>query len=431
MKILIISAFFPPQNSIASLRPYSWAKYWSRAGHEVTVLTTEKKPSAADSPMPYDGFRVIELPIPGMATLRRLVGSASVADGVMHAKSDAPTQMSLKQKLRARITKWQKLYGFAYGCRMPDPMDMWGRVAYKAVSGELWDLVVSSAGPYSVHAPAYRLRKNGHAKKWIADWRDLWTDNHTFPGLPLLRPLERWLESRWCQAADALTTVSEPLAETLRAKYGDKVEVIYNGFDPEDYQQLPPESAFPDDGIFRIVYTGSIYAGKQDPSPLFKAIYNLQNAGKISSKKLQVIFCGNNANVIDLARREKVSDMIQYLGFLPRKHALHMQRDADALLFLEFYSPGVKGVLTGKLFEYIFAGPPIISIGLSNDHCASAILEVYDKNKIFLNHVDEIQKYIELKLDEKKNMKYSVADDSLVSLYSRCRQAHNLLEICL
>lgn len=383
MKILIISAFFPPQNSIAALRPYSWAKYWSRAGHEVTVLTTTKKPAAADSPMPNEGFRVIELPIPGMASLRRLVGSAAVADTGMQAKPAVPPRISLKQRLRARIAKWQKQYGFAYGCRMPDPMDLWGRAAFKAVNGEQWDLVVSSAGPYSVHAPAYRLRKNGHAKKWIADWRDLWTDNHTFPGLPLLRPLERWLERRWCQAADALTTVSEPLAETLRAKYGDKVEVIYNGFDPEDYQQLPPEPAFPDDGIFRVVYTGSIYAGKQDPTPLFRAMGNLRQAGKISPENFQVIFCGNNANVDDIARQQGVLDMVLYFGFVPRRQALHMQRDANALLFLEFYSPGLKGILTGKLFEYLYAGPPILSVGGVSSSCTADVIKKYDRGFVF------------------------------------------------
>lgn len=338
------------------------------------MLTTTKKPAAADSPMPSEGFRVIELPIPGMAFLRRLVGSAAMADAGVQAKPAAATRMSLKQRLRARIAKWQMQYGFAYGCRMPDPMDLWARVAFKAASAEQWDLVVSSAGPYSVHAPAYRLRKNGHAKKWIADWRDLWTDNHTFSGLPLLRPLERWLERRWCQAADALTTVSEPLAETLRAKYGDKVEVIYNGFDPEDYQQLPPEPAFPDDGVFRIVYTGSIYAGKQDPAPLFQAVCNLRKAGVISSARLQIIFCGNNTNVTDIAEREGVADMVRCMGLVPRRQALHMQRDASALLFLEFVAPGVRGVVTGKLFEYIFAGPPIIAVGSADDSSSGCIV---------------------------------------------------------
>ena len=65
MRILIISTFFPPLNSIASLRPYSWAKYWVLEGHEVTVLTLAKEedPKVALN-YPNPGFRLIEVPLP-------------------------------------------------------------------------------------------------------------------------------------------------------------------------------------------------------------------------------------------------------------------------------------------------------------------------------------------------------------------------------
>ena len=63
MKILIVSTFFPPQNSIASLRPYSWAKWWSRAGHDVTVLTTEKEEWANNLNLDCSGFTVIKTPL--------------------------------------------------------------------------------------------------------------------------------------------------------------------------------------------------------------------------------------------------------------------------------------------------------------------------------------------------------------------------------
>ena len=62
MKILIITHYFPPLNSIASLRPYSWAKYWTKVGHDVTVLTTKKFPSDnLTMEMPYNGFQTIEV----------------------------------------------------------------------------------------------------------------------------------------------------------------------------------------------------------------------------------------------------------------------------------------------------------------------------------------------------------------------------------
>ncbi|RMG05815.1 MAG: hypothetical protein D6735_04915 [Acidobacteria bacterium] len=63
-KILIVTAFFPPQNSIASLRSYSWAKYWSQSGYNVTVLTTPKTLHYANINIPKADYQVLEIPIP-------------------------------------------------------------------------------------------------------------------------------------------------------------------------------------------------------------------------------------------------------------------------------------------------------------------------------------------------------------------------------
>lgn len=64
MNILIVAHHFPPENAMASLRPYSWAKYWSKLGHRVCVLTTQKE--VFDAPLTLDldvtPFDVVELP---------------------------------------------------------------------------------------------------------------------------------------------------------------------------------------------------------------------------------------------------------------------------------------------------------------------------------------------------------------------------------
>lgn len=376
VKILIISAFFPPQNSIASLRPYSWAKYWSRAGHDVTVLTIPKDHHPSDTCMPTKGFNIVEVPIPALTFLNRLSGG----EGARRESKDNLSQaLSWKSNLRkwykTKLDSWKRHYGILYSCRMPDRMDTWKAAALRAVKNQRWDLIVSSGGPYCVHAPAYYLRTHGLAKKWVIDWRDLWVDNHIFPGLPGVRLIERWLEKTWSERADMITTVSQPLADILRQKYGSKVYVIFNGFDLEDYKQIPREHAFPDDRIVRIVYTGTVYRPFQNPTPLFRALAQMERYGKIQPRCLQVLFCGHNANVDDLARKEGVEVYVKYLGFVPRARSLHMQRDASALLFLEFESESAEGVLTGKLFEYLFAGPPVLAIGVGKESGAGELLE--------------------------------------------------------
>lgn len=435
MKILIVTAFFPPQNSIASLRPHSWAKYWSMAGHEVTVLTTPKKQSLSDSPMSFQGFEVLEVPIPCLKIWSRL-GKRRVDTGAAAAcapPAESAGHSTFRDWIAERVGSLQRKYGVVYGVRMPDPLDLWAGAAFKRVRQENWDLVISTAGPYSVHAPAYKLHKLGLAKKWIADWRDLWVDNHMFPGLAGFRLIERYLEKRWCAEADAITTVSQPLANVMAEKYGSKVHVISNGFDVSDVERLPVESAFPDDGVLRIVYTGSFYAGKQNPSPLFKAIAQLAAESVLSASDIQVLFCGNNANVDEIAKTEGVAEYVKYLGFLPRDQALQLQRDASVLLFLAFESDSAQGILTGKLFEYIHSGTSIWAVGNSRDESVAKILAEADCGIVMGNDIVKIKSAI-LQLVSSQTKRTSSSDRyaktaAVFKEYSRSEQAIRMLKI--
>lgn len=301
------------------------------------------------------------------------------------ARSDKLSSNPLKQiatkikNIMVRMARHlQYKCGVMYACRMPEIHDLWAYLAYQKVCNEHWDAVITTAGPYSTHFIGFRLKKKGITKYWIADWRDLWTENHIYPGIAGFRQIERWLDNTFNQTADIITTVSEPLADKLRARYGNKVEVIFNGFDQDDYSSLPKQRYFQDDTKFRIAYTGTIYPGKQDPTPLFMAIKKLDAAGIVTPDLLEVVFASKLLDVECLAKELGVLPYVRYLGFLPREDALRIQRDANILLFLEFESIEFQGILTGKLFEYLCAGPPILAIG---GHQDSSIKKLISKNK--------------------------------------------------
>lgn len=434
MKILIVSTYFPPQNSIASLRPYSWAKYWSRAGHDVTVLTTKKFDHPTDSVYPYTGFTVYEVEIPFHRMLRRAFGEKTIEKHIETKQTCKSKIVSFGMRSFRRVFHWlQNRYGIFNACRLPDLADFWVHPAVQTVSGERWDLVVSTAWPYLVHHVAYKLREKGIAERWIADWRDLWTENPIFPGMWPFTFLEKNYERRWLEKADIVTTVSEPLSEILKLKCGDKVSVIYNGFDPEDYENLPIKKAYPQDNIFRIVYTGSIYVGRRDPSPLFRAVSQLHNLGRITPQQLRMIFYGNNSDMSSLAERFNILEYVEYGGFLPRQNVLHFQRDADALLFLELEADNARGILTGKLFEYLFAGPPILAVGIDAEASAASVMKEIGRGEVFGNQAELIaQKIVELMEAKKKGTLSRLSlsalqGDEKIFLYSRKRQAEKML----
>jgi len=170
---------------------------------------------------------------------------------------------------------------------------------------------------------------------WVADYRDLWSRSHARKRTRLTERIESRLERRTLARCTALTTVSEPLAEMMRQLVDIPIHVVTNGFDPDDFNVIggnPPENW----GTNRtnMVYTGMIYPGRRDPRVLFQAIQSLVRTGALRQGDLKLWFYGPNV--------EAIKDMIS---------------------LLEWTDSAADGVFTGKLFEYLGAGKPILAIG--------------------------------------------------------------------
>lgn len=433
MRILIVSVFFPPMNSIASHRPYSWAKYWTLEGHDVTVLTTPK-PHDCQQDLSFinPGYRLLEVAPPNFintlkSNYHQLQKPAAIAE--KPHKSHPVKKLILDFYHYLRHQK-----GIFNACRMPDLMDLWIAPATQALSkmGQQFDLVVSTAGPYAVHLIASKMKKQGLAKKWIADFRDLWTDNHAFPGIFPFNKIEGWVEKRALLSADALTIVSPVWALNLAARHGEeRVHVIENGFDPEDLDHLSEGPTFPQDGKYRLVHTGKVYPGKQVPELLFEALRKLKENPETSelSNKLEVLFAGPNLESIEqLTKKYKVEDTVKLLGFVSRDHCLAMQRDAHAALFLpwcESTGTGI-GLVSGKIYEYLFSGTPILALGSQKEQTAQQLILETGTGEV-VHSVDEVFHYLIMNL---RNIEKKPANKTAqLEKYTRKHLASKLLTL--
>lgn len=420
MRILIISTFFPPLNSIASLRAYSWAKFWTLEGHDVTVLTTQKeKHQTLDLQLTNPGFEVIEVPLPNWIQSFK---------GKQKGKEDNKKRSGFSRFLHYLRRK----KGVFHACRMPDFTDLWVRPAIEAVrSLDKWDLVVSTSGPYAVHIVGNRLKKLGKAKAWIADFRDRWSDNHIFPGLFPFNLIEKGLEKRLMKNADHITTVSAPYSEPFIKKYGkDRVHIIENGFDIDDISNLPKIPIFLDNKKFRIVHTGSFFRRRHNPSPLFQAIRNMSEDSKTMSllNNLEVIFVGTELESLEKMIEEYgVGEWVKTFGFVNREVSLRMQQDAHALLFFPWNDLHVDGVLSGKIFEYLFSKTPVIAVGGEQIEASQKLL-LDSKAGIILATIEECEGYLVEKLNGITKEKTSVSQDFLEK-YSRKNLSLKMLEI--
>lgn len=194
---------------------------------------------------------------------------------------------------------------------------------------------------------------------WVADCRD---DYAVFrEGKPRYVQVERKL----LQTASEIVTVSHGLAESIGARVGRDVEVIENGFEPEEVPVAPV--GFFEPGVFNIVYTGSVstyYPDRHDPAKFFVAVDHFLRRNPDANGRLAAHFFGDAAlePIIDHfeEKHPAVQGVIRDHGRVDRAVALQAQRAADVLLILAH--PGRKGILTGKVFEYFGAQRPILAI---------------------------------------------------------------------
>ncbi|HEV2117514.1 MAG TPA: glycosyltransferase [Terriglobales bacterium] len=353
-RVLLISYHYPPRFSSGAIRPAALAKHLPQFGWEVVVLTPKQKTAS-----PRPAVEVIETGYEDV--LQRWKGRVG-----MNTQRGLHDQLSLpvaadpgKLHLHSRgIELLRQVLAF------PDEHKGWLPHAVQALATlrdqKRVDAILSTSPPPTCHLVAAEARRILGCP-WVADFRDLWARQNYFDSRRYLRPLHVRLEKHTLHTADALVTVSPPWAQRLLEAYPEKpVHVITNGFDPEDFPAARP----PLTSMFTISHAGYLYDGKRDPSLLFEVLRDLVAEGLIDRREVRVRFYGQPEPWLPhLARRYGVEEMMEACGRIPREEVLKREMESQVLLLLGWSDPREVGQHTGKLFEYLGAGRPILAVG--------------------------------------------------------------------
>jgi hypothetical protein len=218
-----------------------------------------------------------------------------------------------------------------------------------------FDAIFSSSVPVTAHLVARRLHHD-FGVPWIAEFRDPWADAPS-DASPRRRRWNRQAEDRILRAATAVVAVSPSWAELVRPR-ARRVEIVTNGFDPQD---LPVVRPHPGDAI---TYLGTYYPDRQDLSTVFRALRELACEGHESCARVRVVGDGS-AQITDLAREHGVA--LDVTGFLPQREAL---RHVAAARVLVLAGPTAtdprdlvsQGHIPAKLFEYLASLRPIVAV---------------------------------------------------------------------
>ncbi|HMH05843.1 MAG TPA: glycosyltransferase family 4 protein [Terriglobales bacterium] len=358
-RVLLITYHFPPSPAIGSVRPMGLAKYLPQFGWEPVVLT----PKLPDGPHP--AVQIIETEYQDVLGLWKSRFGLDPKRGI-HQQFSLPRAKTPNAVLpHTRLMKWLRPL-----LLFPDDTKGWTRFAMDAIARlkeqAPVDAIITTSPPITCNLIGVQA-KQMLGVPWLADFRDLWTQDTLARNNgknAIFHLLDQRLEGRILAKADALVTVSEPWVERFQEKAPKTpIHCITNGFDPEDFAFLP----VPLTRSFSITYTGLLYEGKRDPSPLLEVLSELIQSGTLVRSDVVVRFYGPFEPWLQvLVGKYGLEGVVQIHDLVTRDEALRSQAESQLLLLIGWHDLRERGQHTGKLFEYLGSKRPILALGGSH-----------------------------------------------------------------
>lgn len=337
-KVLIIAHQFPPVGGSGVQRTLKFVKYMRSFGYEPVVLTRDASKAA----------------------LKDETLLSDIPDGIKIIRTKACDFNSYKGAF--------KYFGKAMGkILIPDAEIVWQLAARKRALNELKinniDIIYTTSSPYSDHILGLYLKKHFPQIPLVCDFRDEWTNNPYFRRKWPRAKIERYSEKNVLSAADRLIANTPVMLSNFLRDNPDtrgKFHVIPNGYDDADFEGL--KAIKPTNSKFTLTYTGLLY-GKRKPDNFFEALKSAIDDGHIDKDKIKVQFIGNFKaeqlqNKIDLFN---LRDIVTTFPYMKHKACLTELLKSDALLLIEPSGPGAEAFYTGKVFEYMNTGRPILA----------------------------------------------------------------------
>lgn len=423
MTVLILCHDFPPLNSIAARRPYSWFNFFPKLNIHPVVVTKSWENSSAtvDEIASQKGAPAIIIEKHEGRTLIQV-----------------PFNRTLPEKLLARygIAKFRLLRKsltflylvFSYPFFFFDKNKLIFRAADEYLRLHGADFIIATGEPFILFKHAHVLSRKYHIP-WIADFRDGWLLNHMTTqrkeiAIKLLRRWEFFFEKKYIASCKFITTVDPLLASKLSALHGKKANVIYNGF--EEFLPARDDNKFKDLPLI-LFYSGTLYPG-HNVEILLQAIKELDTTGQISPADLKIKFIGieffpaQYQRVIQYSPRS--AKYLETSKRLPQEEVKRLNSLADfSVVFSERWQP----VIPAKTYEYLASRRPVVVI--PNDRSILSNLIIDLKAGIVIDSIEDLKKFLVEKIEAKRNhqplFNYQL-DEAKASFYMRETQAAQL-----
>lgn len=382
MKALIITYYWPPAGGSGVQRWLYFVKYLREFGIEPIVYT------AANPKYPILDKDLAALVPENTEIIRHKICEPNHFLGKKNKKTTAGF-------LQKDPTKFQKLVQYIRANYfIPDARKFWIAPSVRKLKKYLKqypvDWIITTGPPHSVHLIGQKLKQKTHIK-WLADFRDPWTEIDYFHQLPLTKKSlkkHNKLEKEVLSNADLVTVVGN----TMREKYqvhNSNCKVISNGFD-DDGIDVSSEL----DSLFTLTHIGMLNADR-NPHIFWKIIREILDENPEFEFKLKINLIGKVADEVKESIREyDIEKYISYTNYIPHNSVLKHQKKSQVLLLFINQVPQAKGIITGKVFEYLQAKRPILALAPIDGDLATIINKTKAGQVIAFNDELSLKKVI-------------------------------------
>ena len=397
--LLLISYYWPPSGGAGVQRWLKFTKYLAE-DYQITVYT----PSNPTFPS-IDQAMVNEVP-QNVEVLKTPIWEPYAAYGKLMGKDKGASTNTGFSSEDGQVGVLEKLSRWVRGnWFIPDARKFWIKPSIKFLNN--WyrenepDLIISTGPPHSMHLIAMALKKK-HNTPWIADFRDPWTNIDFYQELKLSKRSDRKhheLERAVCTSADEVLVVGNTMKSEFEEAYpGISVSTIYNGFDPADVKEQPKSVTM---DKFSIAHIGSMGPARNVPV-LWEVLAELCQEVPKFREQLSIDLVGSvDGSILKSIDDIGLTQNLKLTAYLPHSEAVAFQKKSALLLLVVNQSPNAKGILTGKVFEYLASGRPLMAIGpedgdlaiLLQEFFQEEVMDYYNKTRMKSAILDLYQSY--------------------------------------
>lgn len=399
-KVLIFTYYWPPAGGVSVQRMLKFVKYLPGHGWLPVVVTVKDGVYYALDPD-------LQHQVPSAVTVvrTRSFEPLQVYRLASGRKGQLVANIGTDKKKKSKITRLFEYVRANY--LIPDARKFWKPFAVRAAESLLrqqpFDAMITTGPPHSTHLVGLHLHRR-YGLPWLADFRDPWVDifyNRFLPRTQRSKEKDRSLQQEVLASADCITVVGDGMRAKYRAE-AKRVEVLPNGFDPDDFAAPQPRNG----EHFIIRYIGS-YLDTEHCATLWKALRDtarpgtvIEMVGSIQPGALESL----NAETHDLPWT--------HIPQVTHSEALQRMQSAHLLLLLIPDVAHNHEILTGKLFEYIGSGTEILAIGPTQGDAARVLAQCGRKPMLDYEDTEGITRQLTEARSHPVNFRYNNPQNS-------------------